>query len=277
MPKNKFAKSLEQHLADFCNVCFAVPERGVFDMVTAFSPDLVLIDATYISDGGVGLCESLKSDLVTAHVLVVFLAADEKMQELFLLAGADCCFAKSASSGLLAVQLRNLLTTSQYGVSRLRAILAGKEPLSKKAAPSDVSLESLDNLVCKHIDNADLGVELLCRELDLTHWQLYRRIKELTGLTIREYVRNRRINASVYKVVEQKYSMSEIAYMVGFSNPSYFAHCFKRAFGCSPTDFASKQRGRGMIAADVKTINANGACPARPRELPVREIPGLAG
>jgi AraC-like DNA-binding protein len=237
MPQNKFSLLLENMLSDYCDVCFSANNDSNDDLLLSFEPDIILADGDFVEDG-LCLFGQLKNNIGSAHIFTVVLVGDPKSQELYLKAGADFCIIKPRAAANLAIQLRNLLHTQQSYVSRLKAVVSLKEPKSKRENDMEISLDRLESLVHKHIDNAEFGVNTLCRELKIPHWQLYRRIKDLTGCTIREFIRVQRIKASAYKVVEQKFTISEIAYMVGFSNPSYFTQCFKQLFGCTPSEFA---------------------------------------
>jgi AraC-like DNA-binding protein len=89
-----------------------------------------------------------------------------------------------------------------------------------------------------HLSEEDLSVEKFGSEMGMSRTQLHRKIKALTNLSASEFIRSLRLKHAAI-LIEQKYgTMAEIAYEVGFNNPSYFAECFRKQFGKSPSQYA---------------------------------------
>lgn len=89
-----------------------------------------------------------------------------------------------------------------------------------------------------HISDSDFNVTSLQNELGVGNKLLYRRIKQITGMTPVEYIRNIRMKKAALLLHENKYTISEVMFMVGFSNTGYFSKCFQKAFGMTPTEFS---------------------------------------
>lgn len=87
-----------------------------------------------------------------------------------------------------------------------------------------------------HIADSELSVEDIGNEMYLSRVQLYRKVKALTGKSPMEIIREERLRRGYQLLSDSSLSISEIAYRVGFSSPSYFTKCFKDMFGKSPTD-----------------------------------------
>jgi len=66
---------------------------------------------------------------------------------------------------------------------------------------------------------------------------VYRKVKALLGCSITDYILGRRLKKAKYLLGNESYTISEIAYMVGFSNPNYFSTVFKGKYGCTPSEF----------------------------------------
>ena len=119
-------------------------------------------------------------------------------------------------------------------------------PLDRKMAHtiSNDEQETTDRLFAKavsaieaHISDSDFNVTSLQNELGVGNKLLYRRIKQITGMTPVEYIRNIRMKKAALLLHENKYTISEVMFMVGFSNTGYFSKCFQKAFGMTPTEF----------------------------------------
>jgi AraC-like DNA-binding protein len=271
MPDFHFAAQLEQLLSGICTVVGASMACSI-ENVRASDPDMIVVDVDYYGNDSLRLCAQLKEDWTTSHIFIVGLYRKKVDSELYLNTGVDFCIQNPVSCMLLSVQLRNIVQTHRQFQLRLNSKLSIKEPLLSKTGSDIFTLDSLNEIISKHVDNAKLDVEFICHELGLAHWQLYRRVKELSGCTIREYIRIYRIKMSAYMVLEQKYTMCEVAYMVGFTNPSYFTHCFKQVFGCTPSEFATQQSAlinNGFVPkismAPKPTINKMGIIPSKMR------------
>lgn len=87
----------------------------------------------------------------------------------------------------------------------------------------------------EHLSDSDLSVEDIGEEMCLSRVQLYRKVKALTGKSPVEIIREERLRRGHQLLSDSSLTISEIAYRVGFSSPSYFAKCYKDMFGKSPT------------------------------------------
>ena len=105
--------------------------------------------------------------------------------------------------------------------------------------PEDPFLLKFRNYIEAHLTDSDLNVETIGAELGLSRVQLYRKIKALTGQSPVELLRTARLNKGRQLLQTTGKTVSEVAYEVGFTAPSYFTKCFKDEFGISPSDVSS--------------------------------------
>ena len=87
------------------------------------------------------------------------------------------------------------------------------------------------------ISNPELTDKYLCDEMGMSSSKLYRKIKQLTDLTPKEFGRTVRLKKSVQLLKTKEFNVSEVANMVGFNDPLYFSKCFKTQFGDSPSKY----------------------------------------
>lgn len=97
-------------------------------------------------------------------------------------------------------------------------------------------LEKLRSRVQEQMGDSDFSVETLAEQMGVSRVQLYRKVKTLTGRTPVDIIRLSRLNRSKVLLETTDKNVSEIAYEVGFTAPSYFTKCFKDEFGISPSD-----------------------------------------
>ena len=102
-------------------------------------------------------------------------------------------------------------------------------------------LDKLEKTIQNQIDNADYSVELLCKDLLISRTLLHMKMKKITGLSTSEYIRNLRLYQAKKHLESGLYTVSEIAFKVGFADPAYFSKSFKQFFGVSPSLLFKKQ------------------------------------
>lgn len=92
-------------------------------------------------------------------------------------------------------------------------------------------------IIEENIDNPDLTVVMLSEMMGVSGKQLYRKIKQYTDLTAVEYLRKVRLKKASLLLTNDKFTINEVMYMVGFSNPSYFSRSFASEYGMPPTEY----------------------------------------
>ena len=111
--------------------------------------------------------------------------------------------------------------------------------------PTEIDIESADvkflnkaiSLVEESIDNADFGVEQLCDKMFISRAQLYRKINNISGVSVSEFIKEIRLKRAAQLILQKSANISEIAYQVGFNDPKYFSKCFKQQFGVAPFNY----------------------------------------
>lgn len=200
-------------------------------------PDLIICDVLMPVMDGLECCSKLKQNEVTSHIPVLMLSAyalDDQRIEGYK-SGADSYMTKPFNSDVLLARIRNLL------LSR-RQIDTGKE--NTKEQMEQLEFSSVDTSFVTHLQeyinnnmsNADLSINDLCGEMHMSRVQLYRKCKSLTNVSPVELVRNLRLKHAKQLLEHSEQTISEIAYEVGFSSPSYFAKCYRDQYGISPTE-----------------------------------------
>ncbi len=97
----------------------------------------------------------------------------------------------------------------------------------------------------QHLGEADFSVEKLSRKLGVSRMQLHRRLRELGQPAAGEFLRDVRLQHAAALLQQHRLTIAEVAYRSGFRSPAYFAHCFRRRYGCTPRQFAqTAQRSR---------------------------------
>ncbi len=216
--------------------------EGLQKARTAF-PDLILSDVMMPEMDGIEFCREIKTDLKTSHIPVVLLTAKVNKEAKYkgLEIGADDYISKPFDLGLLLLRIKNLIKNRE----RLRSIFGS----SPNFEPSKVTVTSIDetfltDLMAKIEDNisdVNFSIGNLEQEMGMSHSSFYNKIKGLTGYSAKELLNSCRMKRAK-QIIEDtdNIRISEVAYMVGFSDPKYFSKRFKEHFGTSPSSFTKK-------------------------------------
>ena len=95
-------------------------------------------------------------------------------------------------------------------------------------------------MIDKELDNEELGIEMLCKEAGMSQAQLYRKLKALTNLSIKNFMNEHRLRRAFEMLQDSTRSVKEVAYLTGFVDPSYFSRVFMNKYGFPPSKVAKK-------------------------------------
>ena len=199
-------------------------------------PQLVVCDVMMPVMDGLEFCRLLKGDLSTSHIPVVLLTARtlEKQRAEGYATGADSYITKPFAAETLLARVANLLKSRV----QLRRMFTGttteQEEQEALSAKDQTFVEQLRKTIKSHIPDANYSVEDLGEEMGLSRVQLYRKVKALTGYTVVDLLRKARLARAKRLLETTDKNISEVAYEVGFSTPSYFAKRFKEEYGVKP-------------------------------------------
>ena len=219
-------------------------------------PDLIVSDVMMPVMNGLEFCQRVKSDTATSHIPVILLTARALSQHQVegFESGADAYITKPFSPDLLLARIDNLLRSRLQLKSLFAAsVVAPQEEETTDAeaentTPAEESIKELppsreNSFILKfrqfiddNMMDSTLSVETIGAELGLSRVQLYRKVKALTGVSPVELIRTVRLQRGRELLQTTDKTVSEVAYEVGFSAPSYFTKCFKDEFGISPQE-----------------------------------------
>lgn len=100
-------------------------------------------------------------------------------------------------------------------------------------------------IIKKNIDNTEYSVEQFALDIGMSRSALHKKFKAITGQSTTEFIRAIRVKRAATLMKTGKYSITEIVFMVGFSDPKHFRSCFKKQFGQTPTQFIKNYKEMG--------------------------------
>ena len=204
--------------------------------------NLIISDLMMPRMDGLEFCKAIRSNMLLSHIPFVLLSAktdlDAKIDGLNL--GADSYIEKPFSINHLKAQISNLIETrtllrKKYSEMPFVSIttIAGN-------SADEQFLTKVNEIIERNIANEDFSIDLLAEELCISRSGLFAKIRTLADITPNELIQLIRLKKAAEYIVQKEHRINEIAYMVGFNNPSYFSKCFQKQFGVRPMDFAGK-------------------------------------
>ena len=218
-------------------------------------PDIIVIDIMMPKMNGIELTRKLKDDINTSHIPIILLTAkdtvDDKLEGYE--SGADSYITKPFSSRLLQSRINNLLANRR----RLSEIILNRKPDSVTSEPTQPYvaddephlsrldrefIEKMNRVIQEHIDTENLDMAFMTDKMAMSHSTFYRKVKALTGMTAKEYIRKIRLQRCAELLASGDYNVSEAASMIGFNDLGHFREVFKKEFGVAPSEY-SKRNG----------------------------------
>ena len=204
-------------------------------------PNVIISDLMMPEMNGIEMCKKLKTDIATSHIPILILTAKAGLEneKEGLETGADEFVLKPFNIEVLKLRLDNILRTKQQWIQKFRTNSNSKswKELSNKL--DQKFIEKSINIIKKNLDNTEFSVEKFALEIGMSRSALFLKLKSITGQSTSEFIRTIRLNKAAKLIESGKYSITEVIYMVGFSDPKYFRTCFKKHFDCTPSSYLS--------------------------------------
>ena len=230
-------------LQDDYIVIEAVDGKEGLEIAKKEVPDLVICDVMMPVMDGLEFTEQLKTNTATSHIPVIMLTAknlEEHRAEGYE-HGADSYITKPFHSKVLLARIENLLKQRKL----LKHLFQGSKEAEQEIAESHLEdrdkqfLKQLHSIIQKNLSDSEFGVEDIGKQIGLSRVQLYRKVKAMTGSSVVDLLRKARLAKAKRLLESRSMSVSEVAYDVGFSAPSYFTKCFKDEYGMLPGEIGS--------------------------------------
>lgn len=209
----------------------------------ATPPDLIIADMMMPVMSGVEMCRRIKScNRIAAVPIIMLTAKDDRFTEAECIkAGIDVFMAKPFDASMLHDRVDQLLKYREIVRSNLRVEDITTVKQDEVESADEKMLAEVSKVIEDNIADPDMNVSYVCDKVGMSSKQLYRMLKNFTGSSPSDYIRQVRMKKAAMLLQQHKFTVSEVMYMVGFSSSSYFSKCFALQFGCTPRQYAEKQ------------------------------------
>lgn len=226
------------------HVTTATNGREALECMKIHEIDIIISDVMMPELDGLELCKRVKNDMESSHIPFILLTAKNSVSDRIACydAGADAYISKPFDLKVLEARINNFVSNKRT------------KQVSFKASPtiniSQLDYQTLDEqflnnafrVIEEHLADDNFEVMSLADSLHMSKSTLYRKIKALLGISPSELIKNIRLKHACQIMERDKsISVTEVAFSTGFSDPRYFATCFKAEFGVTPSEY-QKQR-----------------------------------
>jgi ligand-binding sensor domain-containing protein/signal transduction histidine kinase/DNA-binding NarL/FixJ family response regulator len=207
-------------------------------------PDIVISDVMMEGMSGIELCAAIREDINISHIPVILLTSstspDIKLKGIE--GGADDYISKPFDKEILKARvagiLKNKNTLQKYFYNEITLNSSNQKiPAEYKAF-----LENCIKIVENHIQNPDFGIQILARELGISHSTLYKKVKFISGQSANGFIRFIRLRKAAEILINTRHNIFETTYLVGINDIKYFREQFKKLFGINPSQYIKKYR-----------------------------------
>ncbi len=237
---------LRHELSEKYNVITFANGNEALENIIADAPEIVISDVMMPGLDGLSLCRKIKQNPNINHIPVILLSAKVENEDRMtgLQAGADSYMSKPVSMEVLMSTIAGMIANRKLLRAKFSGIQDQEDSVRKITMKSqdEVLLNRIMAVINDNLSSPDLSVERLAEEVGLSRVHLHRKLKELTNMSARDFIKNLRLKQAARLLREQKLSVAEVAYATGFSNPSHFTVAFKEMFGMPPTRYAGANK-----------------------------------
>jgi YesN/AraC family two-component response regulator len=239
---------LENELSGDYEVHACVNGREALGEIIRTKPDLVLSDIMMPEMDGNTLCTRLKTNPITNSIPVILLTAKSRDEDKLegLETGADAYIVKPFNMDILRRTIINLINKHRL----LRLKYERNDNLEEQVdeirlkSPDEKLLERIMECINKNLNNSDLSVDMIADTVGISRVHLHRKMKDLTGQTPHDFIRNIRLKKAAQLLANQGMNVTEVMYACGFANSASFSTVFKKFYGMSPRDYMREHEER---------------------------------
>jgi signal transduction histidine kinase/ligand-binding sensor domain-containing protein/DNA-binding response OmpR family regulator len=207
-------------------------------------PDLVISDVHMKAVGGIDLCKNLKEDSTVSHIPVILItgSSSDETKLKGIESGADDYIQKPFDKELLIARVSAILRSR----NSLQKYFYNEVTLQSNNLKVSVEykefLERCMHIVESHLENEDFSIKTLASEIGMSHSNLYKKVKSVSGQSVNGFIRFIRLRKAAEILINTENNVNQTAGMVGFNDIKYFREQFNKLFGMNPSEYIKKFR-----------------------------------
>jgi signal transduction histidine kinase/ligand-binding sensor domain-containing protein/DNA-binding response OmpR family regulator len=235
---------LKDNLKNSFHILEAVNGKDGWQKALSMHPKLIVSDISMPEMNGIELCKKIKADARTAHIPIILLTAltTEEDQLAGAASGANDYILKPFNFEILLSKINNTLQMQQTLKATYQKQIEVKAEDIHIVSEDEKFLKNAFEYIELNITEVNFSVEELSKLLNLSRVSLYKKLLALTGKTPVDCIRTVRLKRAVQLLQKSQLSIANVAYEVGFNNPTYFSKVFKEEYGVLPSEYLNEYR-----------------------------------
>ncbi len=238
---------LKTELGETYNIMTYPNGKDALTGIVETVPDLIISDVVMPEMDGITLLKRIKASTKLSHIPVILLTSKSDHQALIkgLEEGAEAYIDKPFNLEELEARVASLIGNRL----RVKGKFSGAQEQEDTVRQIELKgineelMQRIMKVVNERIDDSDFNVEALSDAVGVSRSQLHRRVKDITGISVGEFIRNLRLQQAARLLEKGDTSIAQVTYATGFSNPTHFSTAFKKHFGVSPTEYMNRHNG----------------------------------
>ncbi|MDR1556337.1 MAG: response regulator [Tannerellaceae bacterium] len=220
-------------------VCTASNGLEALEILAENKIDIIISDVMMPGMDGLEFCRILKKDLITSHIPVILLTARSSTSDRIdcYNAGADAYISKPFELNVLAARINNFISNKKRKQQQFQSDVEINIATLEYPSLDEEFLTKAVQVIEDNLSEFDFDVNAFAEALNLSKSSLYRKIKTMTGMSPVEFIKNIKLKRACRMLRNTSLSIADVAFAVGFSDPKYFATCFKSEFGLTPRNY----------------------------------------
>ncbi len=242
---------IRQELAPDYHIAECSNGQEAFEQIMKDAPDAIISDVMMPEMDGMTLCRKIRQNILISHIPVILLTAkvNEESNLEALEGGADAYITKPFNIDILKKTVYNVIARHELIKSTFNGSMEQTDKVQQVEvqSPDEKLIARVMAIINKEMANPNLSVEMIASEAGLSRVHLYRKIKEHTNQSPRNFIRNVRLKQAAVLLSQKRHSIAEVADAIGFSSATHFSTAFKELYGVSPTVYMEQKNQEGSL------------------------------
>lgn len=240
----QICRFLESVLGEKYRCISAHNGKSGLKLCTDLMPDLIIADVMMPVMDGLEMCSKIREVAPLSSIPIILLTAkgDSATENASINLNIDAFIAKPFDILTLAGRVDQLIGNKKRMEQSLRLEMISNPQKTGELSQDEKYLKRVTQLIEDNLDDSDFNVNKLCTLGEFNEKQLYRKIKQFTGMSVVEYIRSIRLKKAAILLQNGNFTISEVMYTVGFSNASYFSRAFQASYGKTPSEYMKEYK-----------------------------------
>ncbi|MFN8252488.1 MAG: two-component regulator propeller domain-containing protein [Ferruginibacter sp.] len=239
---------MRSYLVQVFQNSFIVQEAGSAEeglkIARELQPDIIISDVVMNDMTGIDFCRAVKESPVLNHIPFILITGsfspESKLKGIEY--GADDYITKPFEKNMLVARVQSLIRNQQNLQKYFYNEITHQENSLNITGEYKQFLENCIAIVEKHLDDDDFNIQVLAREIGMSHSNLYKKIKTISGQSANAFIRFIRLRKAAEMFINTNYNINETAFYVGIRDIKYFREQFTKTFGLKPSEYIEKYR-----------------------------------